>query len=249
MELESYLQQNLFGCVVSPVAHGPIVPGSDLLSRSCSPLGITDISYQPHPKQICMAYVGQDGKYMFGPSAPQTDTQHYGGSGLKGPITSYLRILRALLRGGELDGKRILKPETVDLMFEDQLDAQQRADFQAFMLRDADPSTRKAGKSLPDMTYGIGGGLSGNGVATGRGAKALFWSGLAVRLPPSLPLSLRLSAHRADDAFQNTHWIVDRERDVCFLVATNILPFSEERLFALWDKAETALYDGLPKSS
>ncbi|GAA5843794.1 hypothetical protein JCM9279_000147 [Rhodotorula babjevae] len=202
-ELESYLQQNIFG-----------------------PLGISDISYKPNPKQICMAYVGEDGKYVFAPSAPQTDKQHYGGSGLKGPITSYLRILRALLRGGELDGARILKPETVDLMFEDNLNEQQRADFQTFMLRDADPSTRKAGKSLPDMTYGIGGGLSGKGLASGRGAKALFWSGLA-----------------------NTHWIVDRERDVCFLVATNILPFSEERLFKMWDKVETALYEGLPKVS
>ncbi|GAA5890995.1 hypothetical protein JCM8208_003125 [Rhodotorula glutinis] len=202
-ELESYLQQNLFG-----------------------PLGITDISYKPNPKQISMAYVGEDGKYVFAPSSPQTVLQHFGGSGLKGPIPSYLRILRALLRGGELDGNRILKRETVDLMFEDNLSEQQRADFQTFMVRDADPSTRKAGKSLPDMTYGIGGGLSGTGVASGRGARALFWSGLA-----------------------NTHWVVDRERDVCFLVATNILPFSEQRLFTMWDKVETALYDGLSKST
>ncbi|GAA5922522.1 hypothetical protein JCM3775_005760 [Rhodotorula graminis] len=202
-ELESYLQQNILG-----------------------PLGIADISYKPNPKQISMAYVGEDGKYQFAPSAPQTSVQHFGGSGLKGPITSYLRLLRALLRGGELDGARILKPETVDLMFEDNLNEQQRVDFQTFMVRDADPSTRKAGKSLPDMTYGIGGGLSGKGLASGRGSNALFWSGLA-----------------------NTHWIVDRERDVCFLVATNILPFSEERLYQLWDKVEKALYDGLPKAS
>ena len=41
--------------------------------------------------------------------------------GLLGTANDYARFCQMLLNRGELDGKRILKPETVDLMFENQL--------------------------------------------------------------------------------------------------------------------------------
>lgn len=117
------------------------------------------------------------------------EKEHFGGAGLKGSAPSYLRFIQAILRGGELDGARILKQETVDLMFEEHLTTdQQRADFGVFGTNDQEPFTRKAGKPLSDMTFGLGGGLSGKGVASGRGARTLTWSGMAVR--PPLPLSL-----------------------------------------------------------
>lgn len=46
-----------------------------------------------------------------------------GGSGLASTLDDYLRFARMLLAGGELDGKRILKPSTVRLMATDHLDA------------------------------------------------------------------------------------------------------------------------------
>jgi CubicO group peptidase (beta-lactamase class C family) len=46
-----------------------------------------------------------------------------GGHGAYGTPVDYGRFVRALLRGGELDGARILRPETTDLMFSDQLGA------------------------------------------------------------------------------------------------------------------------------
>ena len=45
-----------------------------------------------------------------------------GGSGLVMPIDNYARFARMLLNGGELDGVRILKPETIELMATDMLD-------------------------------------------------------------------------------------------------------------------------------
>ncbi|MDA7503464.1 beta-lactamase family protein [bacterium] len=39
-----------------------------------------------------------------------------GGGGLVGTISDYMRFLVALRNGGDLNGKRILKPETIDLM-------------------------------------------------------------------------------------------------------------------------------------
>jgi CubicO group peptidase (beta-lactamase class C family) len=44
-----------------------------------------------------------------------------GGAGLVSTIADYARFLQMLLNGGELDGKRYLKPETVVLMTSDQI--------------------------------------------------------------------------------------------------------------------------------
>ncbi len=44
-----------------------------------------------------------------------------GGAGLVSTIGDYARFLQMLLNGGELDGKRYLKPETVKLMTSDQI--------------------------------------------------------------------------------------------------------------------------------
>jgi CubicO group peptidase (beta-lactamase class C family) len=43
------------------------------------------------------------------------------GAGLAGTMRDYLRFTTMLLRGGELDGKRILRPETIALMTRDHL--------------------------------------------------------------------------------------------------------------------------------
>ena len=45
-----------------------------------------------------------------------------GGAGLVAPIDDYMRFARMLLKGGELDGVRILEPSTIRLMATDQLD-------------------------------------------------------------------------------------------------------------------------------
>jgi CubicO group peptidase (beta-lactamase class C family) len=113
---------------------------------------------------------------------PLSDTQHFGGAGLKGSPRSYLKILRMLLRGGELGGVRILKKETVDLMFQDQLETDhQRRVFRILAKKNIDPSTRRGREPSPDMTHGLGGALTGKDLETGRGAGALTWSGMAVR--------------------------------------------------------------------
>ncbi|MGN1069794.1 MAG: serine hydrolase domain-containing protein [Candidatus Fimadaptatus sp.] len=49
-----------------------------------------------------------------------------GGAGLASTLSDYSRFARMLMNGGELDGKRILKPETVAFMHSDRLTAQQK---------------------------------------------------------------------------------------------------------------------------
>jgi CubicO group peptidase (beta-lactamase class C family) len=74
-----------------------------------------------------------------------------GGHGLMGTTSDYARFCLMLLNGGELEGRRILKPETVDLMFEDHL---------------------KSGS----MRYGLGGAVDGEGGYSWGGANGTqFW--------------------------------------------------------------------------
>ncbi|BGP05804.1 hypothetical protein JCM10049v2_001617 [Rhodotorula toruloides] len=191
-----------------------------------APLGIHDMSFMPNPQQITMAYADPSDSskpHTIGPNPPLSETQHFGGAGLKGSPRSYLKILRLLLRGGELDGVRLLKKETVDLMFQDQLETdQQRRDLRTWCKENVCPSTRRAAEVSKDMTHGLAGVLTGKDLPTGRGAGAMAWSGLA-----------------------NTHWCIDREKDVAFVVWTNLLPWGDQRFFDLYYDVETELYKGL----
>ncbi len=60
-------------------------------------------------------------------SGPLQDSFRYppemfaGGAGLTSTVFDYLRFVRMLLRGGELDGERLLSPITVGLMHSDVL--------------------------------------------------------------------------------------------------------------------------------
>lgn len=109
LSLEDYFQQNIF-----------------------APLGITDISFdwskfdhinmayrvEPHPAKA--TYVGGD---------PLHWSREYclGGGGLYGSAPSYLKFLRALLPKAE--GHRLLKEETLEMMYQPQLENdQQRKD-------------------------------------------------------------------------------------------------------------------------
>ncbi|GAA6007299.1 hypothetical protein JCM10207_001576 [Rhodosporidiobolus poonsookiae] len=204
LDLESYVQKNIFG-----------------------PLGITDISYNVNPAQIDMAFAKLENEVPVGPYEfrlpDRMSTKHrYGGAGLKGPASSYLKLIRALLRGGELDGARILRPETVEMMFEPQLDAHQARMLQDAEWKGSEPFSRRKGKSLEDANWGLGGMLCGTGLASGRSAGSLHWSGMA-----------------------NTFWVIDRKKDVCFVVFSNIIPYANDRVFDAWEIIETQLYKGL----
>ena len=53
----------------------------------------------------------------------QSPGMYNGGAGLTSTVFDYLRFVRMLLKGGELDGERLLSPLTVELMRSDLLGA------------------------------------------------------------------------------------------------------------------------------
>ena len=97
-----------------------------LKERIFDPLGMVDTDFGvPDDKveRFSKLYApSREGlkEQQFGQYRPRP-TLFSGGGGLVSTASDYLRFAQMLLNGGELDGKRILKPETVKLMHTNQL--------------------------------------------------------------------------------------------------------------------------------
>lgn len=124
-------------------------------SRIFEPLGMTDTGfYVPADKldRFGKVYtVGEDGKlteasgpllrgYTEPPSMPS------GGGGLVSTSEDYMRFALMLLGGGEFDGARLLKPETVEMMHTNQLP-------------DSIASINFNGEPNPGVTFGLDFGI------------------------------------------------------------------------------------------
>lgn len=94
------------------------------------PLGMTMTAFHVTPRMeghLTTLYTrGPDGKLR--PDSPFVSMSYTpegrmlsGGAGLLSTVGDYLRFAQMLLNRGELDGHRVLKPETVDLMMQDHL--------------------------------------------------------------------------------------------------------------------------------
>jgi methyl acetate hydrolase len=139
-----------------------------------------------------------------------------GGHGLHSTACDYGRFLRAILRGGELDGARVLSPATVDLAFSDQLNDLPLPDLiptQApWLIHDV--------VALPfRQTWGFGFQLMLEDIPGMRRAGSGFWSGIL-----------------------NTHVWVDRASGVAAAVFTQLVPMFDEAMLELLAAFESALY-------
>ncbi len=106
---------------------------------------------------------GKTSVYLTPPSFP------YGGASLVMSARDYDRFLHMLLNGGELDGARIMKPETVRLAMSNLLPA------------GADTSILNAmsGKTGAQLGFGAGGSVYLNDVPNGPGKGTYGWGGAA----------------------------------------------------------------------
>jgi len=98
--------------------------------RIFRPLGMVDTAFHlPEEKwdRLLPIYSLKPGGMIERMADPLPDAfrrppaMHSGGGGLVSTVFDYLRFVRMLLRGGELDGVRLLSPVTVDLMRSDLL--------------------------------------------------------------------------------------------------------------------------------
>ena len=99
------------------------------------PLGLNDTCFYLPPekaKRKPAIYRKVDGALQLGRAQDKPDirsTYFYGGGGVQSSPRDVLKFARLFLHGGEVDGVRILKPESVRQMMSDQLGAKAPATF------------------------------------------------------------------------------------------------------------------------
>lgn len=188
------------------------------------PLGMKDTGFATTPGQRArQASVHQrqaDGSLQPQPlETPFTPEFWAGGGGLYSTASDYMTFLRALLHGGALNGARILRPETVALMGQNQI-----GPIEAGILRTTAPARSTDVNFFPgaSLKWGLATMLNMQPGPDGRSAGSLTWAGLF-----------------------NTHYWIDPARRVIGVIMTQVLPFGDPPTMRLYGQFERAVYDSL----
>jgi CubicO group peptidase (beta-lactamase class C family) len=186
------------------------------------PLGLEDVTFSPTDEQRARAMPIHVRTPDGGLAATEIDLAPEpdwwaGGHGLFGTADAYGRVIRALLNGGELDGTRILREETVELAFSDQLAG---VPMPADGIRSAAPEFCNDVPALPfAQGWGLGFHLTLEDVPGMRRAGSGDWAGL----------------------FNLYYWI-DRGTGVGGMVLTQVLPFFDAGVVQAFVELEAAVY-------
>jgi CubicO group peptidase (beta-lactamase class C family) len=188
------------------------------------PLGMDDTMFRLDDRRrencVTVHVRSEDGGWTSaGEILNQSPDWWAGGHGLYSTPRDYIRFERALLRGGELDGERILRQDTVDAAFTNQIgDLEFPPEIPT-----ADPPITDTLRVGPGWKWGYGLLLNTEDVPGGRRAGTGAWAGLF-----------------------NTHFFVDRTTGICASIYTNSLPFiTEHEAWKLYGDFERALYASL----
>lgn len=174
-----------------------------------APLGMTDTTFSPSEEQRARMMEPHartpDGGLARSPFESSIEPGFFsGGGGAYSTAGDYLRFLRALLRDGELDGERILRPETVELAFSDHLAGAPLPEI----MRSAMPELTNDVPSLPvRQGWGLGFNLLLEDIPGMRRAGTGSWAGLF-----------------------NCYYWVDHATGVTAALLTQVLPFFDARI-------------------
>jgi CubicO group peptidase (beta-lactamase class C family) len=187
------------------------------------PLGMDQTTFlmndDQRPNSTPVHVKGEDGTWVsIGEVLNQEPDYWAGGHGLYGPPSDYIKFERALLRGGELDGTRILRPDTVDAAFTNQIG---ELDFPA-ELPTADPASTCTFRAGPGFKWGYGLLLNTADIPGMRRAWSGAWAGLC-----------------------NTQFWIDRTAGVCGSIYSNFLPFVTPEAVKLYNDFERGVYAAL----
>jgi len=188
-----------------------------------APLGMNDTSYNvPEAKGArLVAQQQRDGERMDGAIVLQPTqlglaiAQPIGGGGLASTASDYGRFMRMLLNNGELDGKRVLKAETVALMGQNHIGNVTVPALASALPRSRDFTFVADGRDK----FGLGFLITTDKVAGKRSAGSLSWGGI-----------------------NNTYFWVDQSRGIAGVILLQYLPFADPTALALHDAFERAAY-------
>lgn len=189
------------------------------------PLGMTDLTFHATEEQAArymplFARTPEGGLVEYPLELPEVPEWWAGGHGSSGTAADYGRLMQALLRGGELDGQRILDEDTVVLAFTDSLKG-------VPMPVEGTPS------AVPELTndlppypfaegWGLGFHLTLEDIPGARRAGTGDWAGLF-----------------------NLYYFIDRASGVAAMLLTQVLPFFDHQIVGTWMEFEATLYAGL----
>jgi len=188
------------------------------------PLGMQDTSYIARPaweQRLADVHARRaDGtlKVVASPPIDETKREFFpGGGGLFSTARDYIRVLRALLNGGELDGVRILKAATVAMMGENHMGA-----LNVLPLPTEMPQLSNPVDLMPGITkkWGLSFLINTEAIPGGRAAGSLAWAGL-----------------------MNTYFWLDPVTGVAGVFMTQILPFADRIVLEAFDAFERAVYE------
>ena len=199
-KLEDYFRQNIF-----------------------APLKMDDTSYSvPEAKGPRMvAQQQRAGAKMDGavelqnPQLGLTIPAPIGGGGLASTASDYGRFVRMFLNGGQLDGTRVMKPETVELMSQNAMGSVRVPALKTALPRSADFSFIADGRDQ----WSPGFLITVDQVPGKRSPGSLSWGGI-----------------------NNTYFWIDPSRGVSGVILMQYLPFADAKALAVYDAFERGAY-------
>ena len=181
------------------------------------PLGMNDTAFVISPQQRAREASAHrrrpDGSLTPQPTERQSARQSFsGGGGIYSSGPDYLTFIRMLLRGGSLDGVRILRPDTVALMGQNQI-----GKIEAGVLKTTVSALSNDVDFFPGISrkWGFGHMINMQAVPDGRSAGSLTWGGLF-----------------------NTYYWIDPGRRIAAVFMTQVLPFADGRALRIYRQFE-----------
>lgn len=208
------------GLVVEAVSGRPL--DQYLAEFVLGPLGMTDTTFVPGDEQrergmAMHARTPAGGLAAIAFALPTEPDWWAGGHGLYSTAGDYLRFQRALLRGGELGGERVLSEDMVELMFTNQIG-------------DISPPT-SIPTGAPELTNAIElGDEPGQGWGTG------------LRLVTDDVPGMRRAGTGDWFGLCNGYLWIDRTSGVTGVLLTQLLPFWDAKVVELAQGFEAATY-------
>ena len=188
------------------------------------PIGMRDTAFkltaESRARLAGMHARGEDG--VLAPmefEVPQEPEFQMGGGGLYGTASDYLAFQRVILNEGRVNGRSVLKPETVRLMTANAI-----GDVNVQPLNTAVPQFSNDAEFFPGTVkkWSLGFMISTQPVSGGRRSGSLAWAGLG-----------------------NTYFWIDPGSGIAGVILMQLLPFADRKALALLDEFEKAVYAAL----
>jgi CubicO group peptidase (beta-lactamase class C family) len=192
-----------------------------LREHVCGPLGMHDTGFvltaaqrarlaRVHQREADGGLVSTEFEFAANPEF------HAGGGTLYSTARDYLTFLQMMLQGGELNGARILQPETVALINQNQV-----GELQAGRLPSRVPERAHDFELFPNMPvrWGLAYMLNTQPGPHGRSAMSGSWAGI----------------------FNSYYWL-DPARRVAGVIMAQFLPFADPAMLRLYGEFERGVY-------